>query len=70
MVCRNPSDGSAVPCCLSNSSGGRQQTGSVCDPMVSSVSLHSPSAFELLGDLVHVLQEAAFAVSVIESIAI
>lgn len=70
MLCRNTSDGSAVPCCLSSSSGGRQQAGSVCDPAVSSVSLHSLSLFELLGDLVPVLQEAAFAVSAIQSIAV
>lgn len=32
MLCRNASDGSAVPHCLSSSSGGWQQAGSVHDP--------------------------------------
>lgn len=70
MLCRNASDGSAVPHCPSKSSGGWQQAGSVRDPNGPAVfSSHSPSPFEQLGDLVYVLQGATFAVSTVEGIA-
>jgi len=62
MLRRNPRNGSAVPCYLSNSSGGWQQAG-----RVRSGSWYSPSLFEQLGDLVDVFWGATFAVSSVES---